>query len=159
MSTTLAALQQLREAEDRALRAEATATYLREENTRLRERIEELESQDESNGIDMDILDRAIKERDTTDQLVYELQKQVLELTKRNTTLEVDAHTRHAALRQQYIQQVEALELEVRRAQGASRVRGGVGLALRESPPVQPHSVLPFSTASPSQNDARRQLL
>jgi chromosome segregation ATPase len=127
----LTALQQLRDAQERATTAEARVSVLEEENRSVREALQDLEQQVRRNPLstrNFEVLEaecQALRsDRDANDKLLAELQRQLRDLIRRNSVLETESHTRHSALRHQYESHIDSLELELRRARMLSASSG-----------------------------------
>ena len=171
----LSALQQLREAQDRTVAAEARAAVLEDENKLLRLALNELEQQQKRHPLsarNFEVLEAecaALRgDRDANDKLVSELQRQLADMTRRNTMLETESQTRHSALRHQYESHIDSLELELRRARafsnnGNSSHRSGAGKAATGGGGVVSASpspmVLPFQISSPTSDFKRQSIL
>jgi chromosome segregation ATPase len=169
----LTALQQLRDAQERATSAEARASVLEEENRAMRQALNDLEQQQRHNPLsarNFEVLESEClalrSDRDASDKLVSELQRQLREMIRRNTMLETESQTRHSALRHQYESHIDSLELELRRVRmlcnssvanssgpQARSVRSGVNGTLANA------VTLPLQLSSPTSEVKRQSIL
>lgn len=109
-------LQHLRDAQERVNQLEAENKSLKQENAVLRSKSGEMVKRDEyvpgARGSD----------GPGAEKLIEQLQREMIELTKRNTFLEGEMQQRFAALRQRFELHVDGLEMELRRS-AAARTR------------------------------------
>lgn len=99
------------------------------------------------------------KELEARDQLIAELQRQLTDTIRRNTSLEREMQSQHTSLRQKFETHVERLELELRKWKAQSRGLPSSSRAVLTTGAV-PYvgGVGPTSTHSPS-TSTRRDLL